>query len=99
MTTLAGLCEDLIQFANDQSLVQLQRETTRERSVLDLYFTNKPGLVKCHRTIQGISDHQMIVVDANIKPIAANKKAPRSLQIQQSQLGQNERKYHQILQR
>ena len=59
-------------------IVQIQREPTKESSILDLYFTNKPGLIKSHTTIPGISDHHMIVVDADIKPVI-NQKKPRKV--------------------
>ncbi len=62
------LCEALIDLANSNGLTLLQRTPTREQSILDLYFTNKPSLVKCHETISGISDHHMVVVDSEIVP-------------------------------
>ena len=74
------MCEDLIKLINDAGLTQLQREPTRESSLLDLYITNKPGLVKHHQTIPGISDHDMIVVDSFIKPIH-NMKKPRQISL------------------
>ena len=53
---------------NDNGLLQMQKEPTRESSILDLYLTNKPGLVKHNTTIPGISDHHMVVVDSDVKP-------------------------------
>jgi len=35
---------------------------------LDLYFTNIPSLVKSCETIPGISDHDMLVIDSDLKP-------------------------------
>ena len=55
-------------------LVQMQRETTRESSVLDLYITNRPSLTKEMNTIPNISDHEgAIVVDASITPFKSEK--------------------------
>ena len=55
-------------------LVQLQRETTRENSILDLYITNRPTLTKEINTIPNISDHEgAILVDASITPMATMK--------------------------
>ena len=55
-------------------------EPNRESSILDLLFTNKPGLVKSHQTIPGISDHHMIVVDSNIKAsMMMNSKPARKI--------------------
>ena len=55
---------------------QLQREPTRETKLLDLFFTNKPTLVKTVSAIPGISDHEIVLADCNIKP-TINKRAPR----------------------
>jgi len=64
-----AMCEELLILANDHSLTQLQRKPTREHSVLDLCFVNKPSLVKSSNTIPGISDHDMIVTDMLLKPV------------------------------
>ena len=42
--------------------------TTRENNNLDLFFTNHPSLVKSCKTVPGISDHYMVVVDIELKP-------------------------------
>ncbi len=68
------ICEDLITLANDTGLILTQREPTRERSILDLFFTNKLGLIKTQHTIPGISDHHMIVIDSDIKPVVSKHK-------------------------
>ena len=47
---------------------QIQMNTTRENNNLDLFFTNHPSLVKSCNTIPGISDHDMVVVDIELKP-------------------------------
>jgi len=44
----------------------MQREPTREGRVLDLFYTNKPSLVKAMSTIPGISDHDAVVADCDI---------------------------------
>ena len=49
------------------SITQLQRDPTREGALLDLIGTNKPGLVKSVNTIPGISVHNIIVLDADLK--------------------------------
>ena len=61
------LCETLIDVFEDHHLDQIQRECTRENAVLDLYVTNRPGLVKSCNTVPGIADHHIIVVDSMIK--------------------------------
>ena len=69
------LHERLIEIFQDHHLTQLQRDPTRHQNVLDLYATNKPGLVKTMSTIPGISDHEIIVADCDIKPHFAKKKS------------------------
>ena len=67
------LCEELIEVLDTHHLEKLQREPTRGEAVLDLYCTNRPGLVKCTTTAPGISDHHIIVVDSSIKLQSAKK--------------------------
>ena len=47
--------------------------STRQPSILDLYLTKKPGLVNNNTTILGISDHDMVVVDSDVKPVIKRK--------------------------
>ena len=65
--------EKLITLLNDHHLTQLQKEPTRECNVLDLYYTNKPSLTKFISVIPGISDHDIALVDSDIKPKLAKK--------------------------
>ena len=66
----------VLSFSQQFDLTQLQREPTRLDNLLDLFFTNKPTLVKSVTTIPGISDHEIVLADCDIKPII-NKRAPR----------------------
>ena len=70
------LCSELLRIMANESLTQLQEEATRGRNILDLCFTNRPGLVKNTQTIPGISDHEMVVVDSEFKA-KINKSKPR----------------------
>ena len=55
----------LINTLQENHLCQLQRETTRQNSILDLYITNKPQLVKAMNTVPNISDHEgAVLVDS-----------------------------------
>ena len=47
---------------------QIQINTTRENNNLFLFFTNHPSLVNSCNTISGIPDHDMFVVDIELKP-------------------------------
>ena len=69
------LCERLIEVLESHHLEQIQREPTREQAVLDLYCTNRPGLVKSNNTVPGISDHNIIIVDSSIR--AQQPKKPK----------------------
>ena len=71
-------CEKFVQLLWDHHVSQMQREPTREGRVLDLFCTNKPSLVKAMSTISGISDHDAIVADCDIRP-AFCKKKPRTI--------------------
>ena len=76
-----GICERLISIFGDSELVQLQRSPTRQGALLDLFATNKPDLVSEISNIPGIStagDHDIIVVDSDIKP-QVSKCPPRKV--------------------
>ena len=61
-------------------LTQVHRSPTRESNLLDLFFTNKPGLVKSSISIPGISDHEIVLTDCSIKPLI-NKQQPRRIHL------------------
>ena len=68
---------DLVLSISQQfDLTQLQREPTRLDNLLDLFFTNKPTLMKSVTAIPGISDHEIVLADCDIKP-TRNKRTPR----------------------
>ena len=75
---MGPLCETLSTFLSDFFLTQCQKDPTREDSVLDLFCTNKPGLVKSTSTIPGISDHDIIAADCDISA-RHTRKAPRKI--------------------
>ena len=51
-------------FLADHHLTQIQHEATRHKNILYLYCTNKPSLVKQNTVLPGISDHEIVVIDA-----------------------------------
>jgi hypothetical protein len=59
---------------------QLQLKPSRENNILDLFLTNQPSLVKSCNTISGISDHNKIIVDTDLKP-RYNKPKRREINI------------------
>ena len=56
----------------------MQREPTRGQNLLDLFCCNKPSLVKACISIQGISDHSIVLGDCDLKA-TINKKPPRKV--------------------
>ena len=66
-TTKRLVCEKTLDIFSNYSIMQLQHNPTRDGALLDLIGTNKPGLVKSVNTIPGISDHDIIVLDADLK--------------------------------
>ena len=53
---------------DDHALTQVQKEPTRDKNILDLCITNKPGLIKSSRSVPGISDHCAVLTEADINP-------------------------------
>ena len=76
--TNSALCNQLLLNTENENLTQIQEEPTRNENILDLYFTNRPGLVKNNQTIPGISDHNIIIIDSDIKA-KLNKAPPRKI--------------------
>ena len=60
--------EHLIEVSNNHNLTQIHREPTRQNNLLDLVFTSNPTLVKSSTNIPGISDHDIVITDFDIKP-------------------------------
>ena len=76
---LKGMCSRLIDILALNQLQQMVHEATRLKSILDLFCTNKPGLVKNVSVIPGISDHDwVIIVDTALKA-TINKKPKRRI--------------------
>ena len=70
-----NISKQLLQCTADESLTQLQLEPTRDQNILDLYFTNRPGLAKHTQTLPGISDHDIVLVDTELKAKINKNKA------------------------
>ena len=51
----------------------MQREPTRGQNLLDLFCCNKPSLIKSINSIPGISDHNIVLADCNLKPSIITK--------------------------
>ena len=81
-------CEHLLSSLYDHALTQVQKETTRDKNILDLCITNKPGLVKSSRSVPGISDHYAVLTEADINPPTFNRSPSAS--VQKSKLGKHQ---------
>ena len=62
-----------LDLSHDLGLKQLVQEPTRINSLLDLFFTNTPGLILNCSTTSGICDHEAVLIETTIQP---NKKKP-----------------------
>ena len=56
----------------------MQREPTRGQNLLDLFCCNEPSLLKACISIPGISDHNIVHADCDLKA-TINKKPPRKV--------------------
>lgn len=69
---------ELLNLLDEHSLTNTQYQSTREDKNLDLHLTTRPSLIKSQSLIPGISDHDIIVVDSDIKP-TYSAKLPRKV--------------------
>ncbi|CAG2208258.1 unnamed protein product [Mytilus edulis] len=72
--------QELLEFIEEFGMEQLQLKPSRENNILDFFLTNHPSLVKSCNTLPGISDHNMIVLDTDLKP-QYNKPKPREIYV------------------
>ena len=61
------ICERVLEILGLNLLEQQVREWTREKCILDLVCTKKPGLVKSCYSIPGISDHEVVLTDCDVR--------------------------------
>ena len=66
----------LLDIHNKFAISQVQMEPTRGENNLDLFFTTNQLLVKNSTVVPGISDHDMVVTDCELRPIY-NRPKPR----------------------
>ena len=67
-----------IDLLDDLSLIQLVTIPTRGNNTLDLVITNNPSIVTACRVIPGVSDHDTVLTEINIKPLR-NRQTPRKI--------------------
>ena len=66
--TNKGQCEHFLSSLDEHALTQVQKEQTKDKNILDLCITNKPGLIKSSRSVPGISDDCAVLTEADINP-------------------------------
>ena len=66
----ASMNNTFIEKMRDLGLSQVVHTATRNNNTLDLFLTNRPNLITKCETTPGLSDHDIVIVDSNLK---ANK--------------------------
>ncbi|CAG2210245.1 unnamed protein product [Mytilus edulis] len=67
----------LVEIVTENDFIQMVKEPTRGKNILDLILTNNPGLIERTQTQPGMSDHEIVITDINIKA-KTQKKKPRN---------------------
>ena len=60
--------QQLIETTTSASLTQIHNQPTRADNMLDLVFTSNPSHIKTSVSVPGISDHDIVITDMEIKP-------------------------------
>jgi len=66
--------QNLIDMTSSSLLSQVHLSPTRGPNILDLVFTTNPTLVKSSSSVPGISDHDAVVTDFDVKPQKSRQK-------------------------
>ena len=67
------ICLHLLEILGQFFLTQMNQEPSRESTILDLFLNNKPGLVKSCTVIPGLSDHDIVLTDCNVRAVSVEK--------------------------
>ena len=74
------LTYQFVDLLDDLNLTQLITTLTRGNNTLDLVITNNPSIVTACRVIQGVSDHDAVLTEINIK-LLRNRQTPRKIPV------------------
>ena len=77
-STAPNLHTDFMDVLNNNALTQLVEEPTRQQNTLDLILTNHHGKVIRTDTIPGISDHDIVYTEFDLRPVKLQQK-PRTI--------------------
>lgn len=72
------LHQEFIDFTADSGLAQVVNQPTRGDNTLDLFFTNTPSTIYRSEVCPGISDHDIVYIEATTKPVK-HKQIPRQI--------------------
>ncbi|KAL8608422.1 hypothetical protein ACOMHN_002655 [Nucella lapillus] len=75
--------QSLVDIMQSSTLTQVHHSPTRFMNILDLIFFSNPSLVKSSVSVLGISDHEMIVTDADTRPQRTTPLAKKCFQTRQ----------------
>ena len=70
----------MLKIAADQSFTKMNHKPTRGENCLDLIFNNHPQLVKSTHVTPGISDHDIVVLDSDLKAEGQKTKPRKNFQ-------------------
>jgi len=63
----------LVDGVQDHGLTQVINEPTRLANILDLFLSNLPAQIQDTTIILGLSDHEALIIRANIQPPLHNQ--------------------------
>ena len=72
------LYDEFLSTIDDFNLIQMVDKTTRGENTLDLFLTNNPSFVTKVTTLPGVSDHDIVNVEVNLKP-QSYRQVPRKV--------------------
>ena len=88
---------ECLEALGDCMLEQMVTSPTRGQNILDLFFTTNPTLVDDITIIPGLSDHDIVLAQVNVKP-EVTKQVPRNIPLYKKanwdQLKQSMRDFH-----
>ena len=74
----AAVNKKMCEIIEDYNLNQWVKEPTRQQNILDLVFTTNPNTMRNIKVIEGMSDHDAVLTDINMR-IKYNRKKPRNI--------------------
>ena len=73
-TAYSSLHTKFSDILDDSSMVQILEEPTRKQNTLDLLITNQPDKIMRVDILPGISDHDKVFAELDLRPIKYNQK-------------------------